>query len=78
MHSANLASSPRLKRVHALLSDGREYSTRDIMHRADVCAVSSVVAELRCNGIGVSCRLVVSPSGDRTFLYQMHSRGVAA
>jgi biotin operon repressor len=55
MHSARLERSPRLQRVLALLSDGQSHSTRDIIARAHVCAVNSAVAELRDNGIPITC-----------------------
>ncbi|WP_235823534.1 hypothetical protein [Azohydromonas sediminis] len=41
-----------------LLSDGRWYSTLDIIVGAGVCAVNSCVAELRENGIAIECRRV--------------------
>lgn len=56
MHSANLSTSDRLKRVAAILADGREHSTLDIIKKADVCAVNSIISELRANGGNISCR----------------------
>lgn len=56
MKAASLHSSDRLKRVLRLMSDGRERSTMEIIHGADVCAVNSIIAELRANGIGIKCR----------------------
>jgi hypothetical protein len=56
MHYARLAHSPRQQRVLRVLSDGREHSTQAIIREARVCAVNSIVAELRCNGIPVCCR----------------------
>jgi hypothetical protein len=58
MRAARLENSPRLQRVAELLSDGRWYSTLDIIVGAGVCAVNSCVAELRANGIPVDCRRV--------------------
>lgn len=58
MHAANIDKSARLQRVAELLSDGRWYSTLDIVIGAGVCAVNSCVAELRANGIPVECRRV--------------------
>ena len=59
MHAARLDRSPRLQRVHALLSDGVERSTLDI-------------AELRKNGAWIECRQIVTPAdGSRIFLYRM-------
>jgi hypothetical protein len=58
MHSARLDHSDRLQRVAALLADGREYSTLEIIEQARVCAVNSIIAELRANGIAIHCRRV--------------------
>lgn len=72
MHAARLDSSPRLQRVHALLSDGIERSTLDIMAGAQVCAVNSCVAELRANGFRIECRQRRDPTtGQRVWLYHM-------
>lgn len=53
-----------------LLSDGREYSTRDIVRKARVMAVNACIAELRAHGAEIACsrRFV----GDqRRFYYRM-------
>ena len=72
MHAAKLERSPRLSRVYRLLSDGAEHSTRDIRDRADVCAVSSIISELRDNGADIRCRLIVRHStGERFYLYRL-------
>jgi len=55
MNNAKLSKSPRLQRVFKVLLDGNEHSTRDLIRRAAVCAVNSIVAELRENGINVTC-----------------------
>ena len=55
MNSAKLNNSPRLQRVLQVLSTGREYSTLDIIRRARVCAVNSIVSELRDNGVDIHC-----------------------
>lgn len=70
MHAAGLTSSNRLQRVHALLSDGAEHSTRDIVMSAEVMAVNSVIAELRANGCVIHCRMDKS-RGKPVFLYRM-------
>lgn len=56
MHAAALGSSPRLRRVLDVLGDGLEHSTYEVLHRAQVCAVNSIVSELRANGCEISCR----------------------
>ena len=71
MHSAAVESSPRLQRVLALLQEGGEYSTRDIMLLAEVCAVNSCIAELRDNGYVIDCRQQIRGRGDRVWLYRL-------
>lgn len=83
MHAARLDRSPRLRRVHALLADGIERSTLDIVIGAKVCAVNSCIAELRANGATIDCRQVRDPNtGARVWLYRMltpaNSQSVAA
>ena len=56
MHAAKVDRSARLRRVLAVLEEGREFTTREIADAAHVCAVNSCVAELRANGHGISCR----------------------
>lgn len=56
MHSASIERSPRLKRVDDLLADGQEYTTLDIVNKAQVCAVNSCISELRANGRVIHCR----------------------
>lgn len=56
LKAANLATSARLQRVADLLADGREHTTLEIIQAAQVCAVNSIVAELRANGLTILCR----------------------
>ena len=65
--AAKLSNSPRLQRLQKLLSDGREYSTLDIIHEANICAVNSAVAELRENGFSIECRKM----SRNQYLYRM-------
>lgn len=71
MHSARLASSPRLRRtLDALEKAGGEISTYELSRRADICAVNSVIAELRENGAEITCRQEVI-NGRRRFFYTL-------
>lgn len=54
MNNATM-SSKRLQSVRQVLSDGQPHSTRDIVRRARVMAVSACVAELRANGAEITC-----------------------
>jgi hypothetical protein len=55
MHAASIDKSDRLARVYKLLSQGGEFSTLDIVTGAQVCAVNSIIAELRQNGFDIDC-----------------------
>lgn len=56
MNAANLGRSDRLQRVYKLLSKGGEYTTLDIIQKAGVCAVNSIISELRANGYEIDCQ----------------------
>lgn len=56
MNHARIESSLRLRRLGAALSVGGWLTTRDIVRKARVMAVSAAVAELRANGWSVQCR----------------------
>ncbi len=66
MHAAKLKSSDRLQRVLAVLSEGGWYSTRQIIRMAQVCAVNSVISELRANGVQIECKQFASTRGRPT------------
>lgn len=69
MHAASL-TSPRLQRVMALLSDGQQHTTRDIVRRARVMAVNACVSELRAHGAEIDCTQRLK-DGQRLFYYRM-------
>jgi hypothetical protein len=56
MNAANIENSDRLNRVLDLLSQGTEFTTLDIIKQANVCAVNSIVSELRQNGFDIACQ----------------------
>lgn len=58
MNAAKLSKSTRLRRVMRVLRRGGAYTTRDIIRKANVCAVNSIIAELRQNGYRIGCRRV--------------------
>jgi len=66
MHYAKLTTSERLQRVRDFLSDKRPHSTLEIVKRAKVCAVNSIIAELRANGFDIACQR----RGDRWYYTQ--------
>jgi len=55
MHNALLSKSKRLQRVFNFLLDGKRHSTLEIINGANVCAVNSIISELRSNGININC-----------------------
>jgi hypothetical protein len=55
MKAAKLSTSKRLQRVFNVLLDGKRHTTRDLIRKAHVCAVSAVISEIRQNGIKVNC-----------------------
>ncbi len=58
MHAANVDRSVRLNKVLGILASGAWVGTREIVRAADVCAVNSIISEIRANGIKVNCRCV--------------------
>ena len=58
MHAAKVEKSKRLQRVLALLKTGHIYTTRQIIKAARVCAVNSIISELRENGFDIECRRI--------------------
>jgi len=72
MHAARIERSERLQRVHALLSDGAEHSTYEIIAGAQVAAVNSIIAELRDNGFYIEGRWDRDKrTGRRVYRYRM-------
>lgn len=59
-HAALLENSPRLQKVAKLLGDGKIYITLEIQLACSVCAVGSIVSELRDskNGFDIVCKQV--------------------
>lgn len=62
-HSARLESSERLQRVLDVLLDGQPHTTREIIIAADVCAVNSIITEIRANGFTIACEPVKGKRG---------------
>lgn len=56
MHYAKIENSERLQRALKLLKKGGRYTTRQIIRKAHVCAVNSVIDEIRENGYNVPCK----------------------
>ena len=56
MNYANIEKSLRLQKVITVLKDKKWHSTMDIIKRAEVCAVNSIITELRLNGFDIKCK----------------------
>jgi len=50
IHFAKLSSSPRLRLLLDVLTDGKQHTTRDIFDRTGSMAVHTDISELRANG----------------------------
>lgn len=70
MNSARLAHSQRLDKVFRVLLDGNPHTTMDLIRRANVCAVNSIISELRDNGIKITCQRT-----GRLWYYQLQNGG---
>lgn len=71
MHHGRLSTSPRLQRALRVLQRTKgEISTIDLSRQADICAVNSVIAELRANGAQITCRQD-HREGQRRFYYTL-------
>ncbi|MEM1077423.1 MAG: hypothetical protein AAGI09_02750 [Pseudomonadota bacterium] len=73
MRAASLAKSPRLQRTLRVLQQGGEFTTRQLVRQARICAVNSVIAELRANGCNITCRQECLKGRGRRFFYQLIS-----
>lgn len=67
MHFAKVETSERLQKVFTLLKDYKPRTTREIIREADVCAVNSIIAEIRMNGYQIRC----TPISRGVFEYQL-------
>ncbi len=72
MNQASLKTSPRLRRALKVL---REHpagvTTRQLIQRANVCAVNSIISELRANGVKIQCLFEGRRNGAAIFRYMV-------
>lgn len=73
IHAARLEKSERLQRVLDVLARGKAMTTRQIVREAHVCAVSTIVSELRAQGVPITCER----KGDRWW-YSMQNPSSSA
>jgi hypothetical protein len=55
MHSARIEKSKRLQSVDKALASGTEMSTRELIQATGMCAINSIISELRDNGKDIRC-----------------------
>jgi len=71
VNAAGLKSA-RLQRVLKVLREPGEHSSLELVMRAKVVAVNSIVAELRTHGAVIDCRQRCDgPNGERRFYYTL-------
>jgi hypothetical protein len=63
MHAAKIDDSPRLQKVRDFLRRNGSATTLEIIKGCNVCAVNSIIAELRANGFTVTCNAVKGQRG---------------
>lgn len=68
MHAAKIENSPRLQQVLAYLRKGPA-TTFEIVMGCGVCAVNSIIAELRSNDFVITCTPVKGQRG--VYLYRL-------
>lgn len=71
MHHARIHTSPRLRRTLKVLQEAEgPLTTLELSQRAQICAVNSVIAELRENGAEINCWQAVEDC-QRRFYYRL-------
>ena len=75
MHFASLKKSARLRRTLDVMEwrKGQWLTTRDLIVEAHICAVNSVIAELRANGCDIQCEQQPAETGERRWAYRLKS-----
>lgn len=69
MHAARIEDSPRLQKVLEFLRRKGSATTLEIVRGCDVCAVNSIIAEIRANGFLINCNAVKGQRG--VYRYQL-------
>lgn len=79
IHAANPARSRRLGSVLEFLKKRGDEgaTTREIIEFCKVCAVNSIIAELRVAGHRIDCRTRVEAAGGRVARYKLISESAA-
>lgn len=81
IHAANPAKSRRLGAVLEFLKKRGDEgaTTREIIKTCEVCAVNSIIAELRVAGHEISCKTTLdTATGGRVARYKLQTAAVSA
>jgi hypothetical protein len=71
-HAGDISTAKGLQRLHAALSDGREYTPMELIQKAKVTNLTASIKRLRLNGCQVMCRYIgKTKDGARLSKYQM-------
>lgn len=71
MNAAKVGKSKRLQAVLRCLRDGAK-TTRQLLAESGMCAINSIVAELRANGYVIRCSFRErTESGQSVYLYRL-------
>ena len=78
MKHRKLATNANLQRVMRVLREAKgPISTMELIREARICAVNSVIAELRENGAEITCKQVVEDGKRRWEYTLMKSPGLS-
>ncbi len=72
MNQASLKTSPRLRRALAALQrNPNGLTTRGWIREANICACNSIAAELKANGVPITCHHEGRRNGASLFRYRL-------
>lgn len=71
MRSAKLETSHRLQRALSVLKKSGWITTRSLLRKAHLAAVSPTISELRENGCDIECEQRVCKDGTRRWHYRL-------
>lgn len=72
MSHADFNKSKRLQKVYQCLLSGPK-TTREIINLTGVCAVNSIVHELRQNNIDIHCKLIKRTKESAIYQYTLNN-----
>jgi hypothetical protein len=70
MNHASLNKSPRLQRVYNALITGPK-TTKELIEITGSCAINSIAAELRAQGVPVACQCISKSKDAAVYQYRL-------